>query len=316
MPAYPALLLIVLWVLAILALILVTRNILTLRRGNERLSRLAGTPEKDALDFDEDEPGFFRNWLYLAGFRSKDAPVIFLLIAMAFSVAGLALGWTFMNGSGQGGRSLMTVLMRAVSDYPGGLGEIFLPILLILPLAIWVTVSMVPWMVVRSARRRRLAMIREDLPVILELLATLSEAGLNFDASIERVLRSHRRSRPLAVEFRTYQADVLSGRSRIDCMRRMARRVDDLFVSTFASALAQAEQLGASVTTVLRRQADELRQRRREKALEMVLTLPVRRVIPMILCFIPGLMIVALGPIFYQLFTIMDQLIGNRGSLF
>ncbi len=307
MPAFPALLLLILWVLAILALILVTRNILVMRRGNERLSQLAGTPEKDALDFDEDEPNFFRQWLYLAGFRSKDAPLIFLLIAAAFCIAGLAIAWAFVYTGPMG------FLLVQASNYPGGLGEIFLPVIIILPLTVWVIISLIPWMVVRGSRRRRLSMIREDMPVILELLATLSESGLTFDIAIERVLRSHRRSRPLAVEFRTYQADVLSGRSRVDCIRRMSRRVDDLFFSTFASSLAQAEQLGASVTAVLRRQSDELRHRRREKALEMVLTLPVRRVIPMVLCFIPGLLIVALGPIFYQFIMLMDEMMGNRG---
>lgn len=307
MLAFPTLLLVLLWIVAIVAIVLITRRILVMRRGNERLSRLAGTPEKDALDFDEDEPNALRHWLYLSGFRTKDAPIIFILVALGFFIAGMALAWCYRY------MGPYRSLMMWTSNYPGGTADIVIPILLLVPWAIIVVVSMVPWMVVRGARATRLRMIREDLPVILELLSTLCASGLTFDQAVERILRSHRRSRPLAIELRTWQADVLSGRSRVDCFRRMARRVDDMLFSNFCSALAQAEQMGTSMTDLLRQQADELRSRRRERALEFAMTAAVKLVVPMVLCFIPGMLVVALGPVFYNFMLIMDQMIGNRG---
>jgi len=307
MMAFPTLLLVLLWIVAILAIVLITRRILVMQRGNERLSRLAGTPEKDALDFDEDEPNALRHWLYLAGFRTKDAPLIFLLIAVGFFVAGMALAWCHRY---QGPHA---TLLRLTSNYPGGTADIMVPIILLIPWVIVVLVAIIPWMVVRGARATRLRMMREDLPVVLELLATLCASGLTFDQAVDRILRSHRRSRPVAVELRTWQADVLSGRGRVDCFRRMARRVDDMLFSAVCSALAQAEQMGTSITDVLRQQADEQRGRRRERALEFAMTAAVKLVVPMVMCFIPGMLIVALGPVFYNFMLVMDQIIGNRG---
>ena len=65
-------------------------------------------------------------------------------------------------------------------------------------------------------------------------------------------------------EFRTFQAEVLAGRPRVECLRRIARRLDVTSVTIFISALVQAEQIGSGMAEVLRSQADDLRQRRRE----------------------------------------------------
>ena len=57
---------------------------------------------------------------------------------------------------------------------------------------------LLPWMVVRRSRRQRVEKVEQDLPICLELLATLSEAGLGFDAALSRVLDSVMEDRPLA----------------------------------------------------------------------------------------------------------------------
>ena len=72
-----------------------------------------------------------------------------------------------------------------------------------------------PWLAVRRMRRERVERVEQDLPIALELLSTLSEAGLGFDAALAHILESAVENRPLAREFRTYQADLLAGRSRV-----------------------------------------------------------------------------------------------------
>jgi tight adherence protein C len=148
--------------------------------------------------------------------------------------------------------------------------------------------------------------VERDLPVTLELLATLAEAGLGFDAALDRILTSQPSYRVLVQEFRTFQAEVLAGRPRVDCLRRIARRLDVTAVTILISALVQAEQIGSGVAEVLRSQADDLRQRRRERAIEFSMALPVKLLFPLVICFLPGILLFTLGPAFYEFFRLAD----------
>jgi tight adherence protein C len=138
-------------------------------------------------------------------------------------------------------------------------------------------------------------------------MATLSEAGLGFDSAIARIMETSLADRPLAREFRAYQADLLSGRPRVECLRRLARRMEVPAITIFVSALVQAEQMGMGIADVLRRQAEDQRDRRRERANAFAMSLPVKRLFPLVICFLPGLFVWTLGPFFVQLFKIADK---------
>ena len=112
--------------------------------------------------------------------------------------------------------------------------------------------------------------------------------------------------RPLAREFRSYQADLLAGRTRVDSLRRLARRLEVSSVAILVSALVQAEQLGSGIAQALRRQADDLRDRRRERANAFAMALSVKRMIPLVACFMPGIFVWTVGPAMTQLFKLAD----------
>jgi pilus assembly protein TadC len=177
------------------------------------------------------------------------------------------------------------------------------------PWLLLLILAALPWLAVRRARRQRVEQIEQDLPIALDLLATLSEAGLAFDAGLARLLETKLADRPLAREFRSYQSDVLSGRTRVEALRRLSRRVEISSMSILVSALVQAEQLGTGIALVLRRQADDLRSRRRERANAFAMTLPVKRMFPLVTCFLPGLFVWTLGPALAQLFQMASFLI-------
>jgi hypothetical protein len=146
-------------------------------------------------------------------------------------------------------------------------------------LAAWMPLlllSGVPALAVRTARRKRVMSVEQDLPLTLDLLATLAEAGLGLDAAIGRVVDSQPRDRPLFQEFRTFQRDLLAGRSRIEALRHLSRRLEVIWFNIFISAVIQAEQIGAGLAEVLRIQADDLRSRRRERALAFAMAIPVK----------------------------------------
>ena len=192
------------------------------------------------------------------------------------------------------------------------MGDFALPIVYLAPWTVLWILVLLPWTLVRRARRQRVEKVERDLPISLELLATLSEAGLGFDAALSRVLDSVLQDRPLAREFRTYQSDLLAGRTRVESLRRLSRRLDISSVAILVSALVQAEQLGSGIAQALRRQADDLRDRRRERANAFAMALSVKRMIPLVVCFMPGIFVWTVGPALASLFQHVDTIMRVR----
>jgi len=174
------------------------------------------------------------------------------------------------------------------------------------PWLIGVAVAALPTLLVRRDRAQRVEEIEQDLPLVLELLATLAEAGLGFESAVDELIRAQPPGRPLADEVRLYQLEVGTGARRAESLRRLARRVDVPSVSSFASALAHGEETGSSIAGLLRPQAALVRQRRRERALAAAEALPEKLVVPLLIGFLPGLLVWTLGPAFFQLFEMID----------
>ena len=267
----------------------------------------------DRLAANDDEPfshptseargNFLSRWLARAGFRSPAASWVFALSTLlSIAMAGTLCGLLVLFG-------VAGLMVQALATLPGGVGEILVPIAHTMPAFVFLTLAVIPWLVVRQARRQRVQLIEQDLPTSLDLMATLSEAGLGFDAAVTRILETRLGTRPLAAEYRRYLADQLAGRSRIDCLRRLAERAQVQSVTIFVSALVQSEQMGTGIAQVLRRQADDLRDRRRQQANAFAMTLPVKRMLPLVVCFLPALFVWTLGPAFVQLFKIADSFI-------
>lgn len=136
--------------------------------------------------------------------------------------------------------------------------------------------------------------IRRELPDMLDMLTISVEAGLGFDAAIQKYVQSG--TGVLADEFAKTLQETRSGVSRRDALRRLAGRTDVGPLSSLITSLIQADRMGTSISSVLRLQAIEMRLRRRQAAEESAQKLPVKMVFPTILLILPATMIVVLGP--------------------
>jgi len=162
---------------------------------------------------------------------------------------------------------------------------------------------------INQAIKARQKLIQNTLPYFLDLMVVGMEAGLGFDAAVNRVIQKSKG--PLSDEFNRALQEVRIGKPRREAMRDIATRagVDDL--STFLAAIIQADELGISIGNVLRVQAQQFRIKRRQRAEEAAMKLPVKMLFPLIFCIFPAIFIVLLGPAVLIIKDILPNIMGQ-----
>jgi tight adherence protein C len=152
-----------------------------------------------------------------------------------------------------------------------------------------------PDLLLRSKTQARQKQIQRSLPDALDLLVISVEAGLGFDAAIQRLI--DKRDDALSAEFARVIAEMRVGRSRRDALKDMVLRTQVPDLNNFVGAILQAEQLGVSVTKVLTVQAEQMRVLRRQRAEEKAAQLQLKLIFPLAIFIFPALCVVIMGPI-------------------
>jgi tight adherence protein C len=132
------------------------------------------------------------------------------------------------------------------------------------------------------------------LPDALDLLNLCVESGLGLQAAFAKVAES--KNGPVAQEFGRVLQEMQLGVSRAAAFESMARRTKQQDLQRFVSAMLQVDRLGIPVASVLREQAREMRATRHARAREQAQKVPVKILGPLMICFLPGLFVIVLGP--------------------
>jgi tight adherence protein C len=149
---------------------------------------------------------------------------------------------------------------------------------------------------VRAAVAKRHRSIQRALPFVLDLLTLSVEAGLDFMTALQRNI-DRRKIDPLGEEMIRVVREIQIGKTRREALRDMARRVDLPDLRSVVSALVQADELGVSIGFILRIQADQMRQRRFERAEKLANEAPVKMLFPLMAFIFPAVFLILLGPI-------------------
>lgn len=151
-----------------------------------------------------------------------------------------------------------------------------------------------PYVRLNSTAQIRQKKIQSALPDLLDLLYISVEAGLGFDTALKK--SAEKMPGPLSDEIKKALEDIAKGRDRQDALKGIIRRtgVDD--INTFITAVIQSEILGTNIATMLRTQSTVMRQKRRQRAEEAAMKIPIKMLFPLIFFMFPALFVVILGP--------------------
>jgi tight adherence protein C len=151
-----------------------------------------------------------------------------------------------------------------------------------------------PDFVINNRIRGRKDQMRSELPNVLDLLCVSVEAGLGFDQALVKL--NERMEGPLVDEFGLVLHEMRIGQSRSAALKNLSTRVEAPEVAQFARAIIQADQLGISLSRILRVQSQDMRLRRQLAAEEKAMKAPVKMLFPTVIFIFPSMFVVALGP--------------------
>jgi tight adherence protein C len=149
-----------------------------------------------------------------------------------------------------------------------------------------------------AAKKRELAIVRA-LPDFLDLLTLAVEAGADFVGGLRKV-NDRFQPGPLVWEFNGYLRSLMVGRSRADALRDLSHKLNLPDFTSFSNAVVQASEAGASIGPVLRMQAEDMRNRRFQRAEKLAQEAPVKMIMPLMAFIFPATFLMIIAPLFFQ----------------
>ena len=164
-----------------------------------------------------------------------------------------------------------------------------------LPIPAGVLAWRTPDVVVARFARRRVAAADREIPVLLDLLAVATSAGLPPQLALRRAVEAA--TGPLADELRSViNATDLGGRWR-DELASVGDRLDLPDLRRLLGALTRSDALGSSLSEEIARLADDVREARRAAATQRARTAPVKMLFPLVFLVLPAFLLLTVVPV-------------------
>ncbi len=151
--------------------------------------------------------------------------------------------------------------------------------------------------------RQRQADIMRNFPTMVDLMALTIEAGLDYMAAIERILKNVKQSQrtELENELQKMINEVQLGYTRRDALKRLAMRTGVAEIRSFVGLIIQSDELGTSLVELLRNYAADMRFRRLNKAEKLAAQAATKMLIPLFIFIFPTVFIMMLAPMMKSL---------------
>lgn len=168
-------------------------------------------------------------------------------------------------------------------------------------LAVWILALLspavgffLPDLLLRNQVQHRTEDVGRQFADALDLLSLCVKSGLSFEQSLEQLARTQ--GGAIAEEFSRVLRELQVGASLSQALGSMSARSRNADLQRFVTAVQQADRLGIPMSTVLEELSRDMRNKRREKAREQAQKVPIKILMPVMGCFLPGLVIIVVGP--------------------
>ena len=168
------------------------------------------------------------------------------------------------------------------------------PMIKLVGLFVLVLGYFIPDLMLYSKGLERQKAMQLELANTLDQMLISVEAGLGFEGAMARAGENGKG--PLADELVRTLQDMQVGRSRRESYLALADRTSIPELRSFVQAIVQADTYGIAISRVLRVQAKVMRVKRRQRAEEKAMKLPVTILFPLLFFIFPVLFIAILGP--------------------
>lgn len=162
----------------------------------------------------------------------------------------------------------------------------------------------VPGFVLSQKIRAKMTEYRNGFPDFMDLMIVCSDAGMSMEAGIERVSKELGPTYPsLSENLQLVSIELRAGRSLDDALKSLGDRLSLAEVRSFATLLQQSKELGTSLSGALRVFSDEMRHKRMSQAEEKAHALPAKMSVPVTVCILPVVLMIAIIPIIVKITT-------------
>jgi tight adherence protein C len=154
---------------------------------------------------------------------------------------------------------------------------------------------LLPDFLLGAAARRRLDRADREMPLLLDVLAAASSAGLSGQLALRRAVETT--EGPLAVELSAVIHSVDLGARWRDELRDAAERLALPDLRRAVTTMTRADSLGSSLSDALSELANEVREARRSAATERARKAPVKMLFPLVFLVLPAFLLLTVVPV-------------------
>lgn len=147
---------------------------------------------------------------------------------------------------------------------------------------------------IKQAASQRIQSVKYRLPFAVDLMALMLEAGASFQEALKTVVRENS-THPLGLELGVVARHVDMGRPRRLALGEFQDRVQDQDVNDLVAAIVKGEELGTSLSVIMRSQADQMRLKRSQWGEKAAAEAQVQMTFPAMIVML-ACMLLVLGP--------------------
>lgn len=222
-----------------------------------------------------------RQRLLKAGYTSPDAYTKFTNLRL-----GLGMGFGLV--------AMFAMIIFAGIGNPGKLAMLSVPLAGL--------GYMLPTFILDKMVKTRKRKFEIGFPDIIDMLVVCLEAGLTFEAAVNRIAKDTRETDSLlSLHLQIVMLELRAGRSMREALSSFAERIDVNDARSLISFVRQSEELGVSIGQSLRVFAAELRQKRALLAEEKANALPAKMLLPIAMFLFPVTLAIVLAPVLVSL---------------